>query len=141
MSSCLPCVLSYGLLCRWEHLSNLEWHTSPVLSLASVALPGTSPAKSGSPGHLVVSGATDGSMALWHLQLPGSAAGPDQAAAEMRAERLLCMPSLHQSGVNAVSVSALTGVASSFVLSPMGVDGSWACTATHWREKPPARSF
>lgn len=98
-----------GCFCRWDHISNLEWHTSPVLSLASLEMPGNSAAKASNAGCLVVSGATDGSMALWHLQLPGSAEDPDQAAKALLAERLLCMPSLHQSGVNAVSMSFAPG--------------------------------
>ena len=94
-----------GCLCRWVHITNLEGHASPVLSLASLELPENSFARTSHPGHLIVSGATDGSMALWHVQLPGSAAAPIQAVPEVTAERLLCLPCLHQSGVNAVSMS------------------------------------
>ena len=98
-------------------MSNLEWHSCPVLSLALLELtedsasqgqsdtcPSLSPA---SPGCLLVSGGTDGGLALWHLQQHGLAACPGQAAGQVEAQRVLCLPGLHQSGVNAASIAIM----------------------------------
>ena len=100
-------------------MSNLEWHTYPVLSLALLALTkdsvsqGLSDSDSSlSPmlldrqsGCLLVSGATDGGLALWHLQQRSPAASPALAAGRLESQRLLCLPGLHQSGVNAASIA------------------------------------
>lgn len=104
-----------GLVHRWYHVSNLEWHTCPVLSLASLKLPqGSAPdseiPRSGSsaasaPGCLLVSGATDGSLALWCLEPCEGTASPGGAAGRVTAQRLLSMPSVHQSGINAASMA------------------------------------
>lgn len=93
--------------CRWSCVNNMDWHTSPVLSLASLKLPQHNAAKLSQPSHLLVSGATDGSLAVWHLQLHDSATAPNEAAAEVKATRLLSMPRLHQSGVNAASMACV----------------------------------
>ena len=98
-------------------MSNLEWHTCPVLSLALLVLDGDSASQGLSdsspslspvlPGCLLVSGATDGGLALWHLQQRGLAASVGQAAGRVEAQRLLCLPEVHQSGVNAASIGIL----------------------------------
>ena len=97
-------------------MSNLEWHSCPVLSLALLMLTEDSASQclSGNeaslspvlPGCLLVSGATDGGLALWHLQQP-PAASQGQAAGQVEAQRLLCLPGHHQSGVNAASIAIL----------------------------------
>ena len=98
-------------------MSNLEWHSCPVLSLALLMLTEDS-AKEGLrdsvspqlpvlPGCLLVSGATDGGLALWHLQQKGMAASHRQAAGCVEAQRLLCLPGIHQSGVNAASIAIM----------------------------------
>jgi len=88
-------------------VNNLDWHTSPVLSLASLKLPQHSAAKFSHLGHLLVSGATDGSLVVWHLQLHDSATAPDEAAAGVKTNRLLSVPGLHQSGVNTASMACV----------------------------------
>ena len=98
-------------------MSNLEWHSCPVLSLALLMLAKDSASQGLSdsqsslspvlPGCLLVSGATDGGLALWHLQQP-LAASQGQAAGQVEAQRLLCLPGHHQSGVNAASIAFLT---------------------------------
>ena len=99
-------------------MSDLEWHSCPVLSLALLMLTedsashglrgSASPLSPVLPGCLLVSGATDGGLALWHLQQHGSAASWGQAAGQVEAQRLLCLPGHHQSGVNAASIAFLT---------------------------------
>lgn len=99
--------VTFRFFCRWAHMITLDWHTSPVLSLASLKLPGHNAAKVSPSGHLLASGATDGSLAVWHLQLHDSATAPNEATAKVTGHRLLSMPGLHQSGVNAASMACV----------------------------------
>lgn len=56
-------------------------------------------------GTLLISGATDGSVALWYIQHSGKTDSSGQGAAGLEAQRVLCLPAVHQSGVNAASMA------------------------------------
>ena len=115
---CAACMRCDVYVHRWTHVTNLAWHSCPVLSLALLMLTkdsasqglrdSTSPLSPVPPGCLLVSGATDGGLALWHLQQRDMPAPPGQAAGQAEAQRLLCLPGHHQSGVNAASIAFLT---------------------------------
>ena len=112
-------------------MSNLEWHTCPVLSLALLGLAEDNASQGLSdsspplppvlPGCLLISGSTDGGLALWHLQHSGLTASPGPAAGRVEAQRLLCLPEVHQSGVNAASIA---------ILSQAGGEPVYACHHT-----------
>ncbi len=73
-------------------MANLSYHSAPVLSLAHVSA-------CLERHHIIISGATDGAVAVWdcaaHLNTVG-----DQ-------EPLLAIPDMHQSGVNAMSAAVV----------------------------------
>lgn len=79
-------------VCRWQQVANLSYHSAPVLSLAHVSA-------CLERHHIIISGATDGAVAVWdcaaHLNTVG-----DQ-------EPLLAIPDMHQSGVNAMSAAVV----------------------------------
>ena len=108
--------LTENLLRRWEHVSDLTWHTYPVLCLASLQLAGSCDdqnvdvTSASSPAStLLISGATDGSVALWHIQHSVKIGSSGQGAAGLEAQRVLCLPAVHQSGVNAASIALVKG--------------------------------
>ncbi len=72
-------------------MANLCYHTAPVLSLAHASI-------SGGQSQLVISGATDGAVAVWDCA--NVTDGDEQ-------QPVLALPGLHQSGVNAMSAACL----------------------------------
>jgi hypothetical protein len=107
LTTLLVCEIKCTLPHRWEHVSYLTWHTCPVLCLASLQLaaPCDDPtadqsSASSSPGSLLISGATDGSVALWHIQHTVRTGSSGQGVLGLEAQHMLCLPDVHQSGVN-----------------------------------------
>jgi hypothetical protein len=88
--------------CSWATAAELSHHRSPVLCLASVALP---PPGAGQQAVLLASGATDGSVALWRLDPALGGAGAQGGGLELRP--LCVLQGLHQSGVNDLSLALL----------------------------------
>ena len=73
-------------------MANLCYHTAPVLSLAHASI-------SGGQSQLVISGATDGAVAVWECASDVTDGDEQQP--------VLALPGLHQSGVNAMSAACL----------------------------------
>jgi hypothetical protein len=94
-------------------VAKLQHHTCPVLCLAHTGFTGESAQSvakaaaaeqgdSGSDSVLVLSGATDGSVAVWSLPLQETC-----AAEESDQRPFLAFAGVHRSGVNAISVASL----------------------------------
>lgn len=95
---------------EWRPVCRLVQHARPVLSLAS-ALVG---AAAGSTRCLLVSGTTDGELAVWDVSAAAAAAAADEPSSadrEVRAEvrAVLVQPRRHQSGVNALAALPCAG--------------------------------
>ena len=92
--------------CSWRHLSDLSYHTSPVLSLACAPAPSwpQTPAAGCQAGSqqaahsLVLSGDTQGRLAAW-LVVQRGACGRASAQLVWQCELW------HQSGINCISLA------------------------------------
>ena len=92
--------------CSWRHLSDLRYHTSPVLSLACAPAPswpqapaaGCQTASQQATHSIVLSGDTQGRLAAW-LAVQHGACGHASAQLVWHCELW------HQSGINCISLA------------------------------------
>jgi hypothetical protein len=109
---------------QWQEVAALQHHEYPVLCTAYCCLQGGlvggadgtagSTACSAQARHIVCSGATDGSVALWDVTAAaaawtaGAADGDSSADGQQQqqVQPLLALEGLHQSGVNGMAVTA-----------------------------------
>ena len=105
---------------QWHVAAALRHHARPVLCTAHAALPATADgpvASSRRQRHLVCSGSTDGSVAVWdvtHAAAAAAAAAPSAHAQWQQPQGqlppelppLLALEGVHQSGVNDVALAA-----------------------------------